>query len=430
MFFHRKRKVVEKPTEEQAKKFYVFVTVTKMSFTCHISYTEGMHPTNFTEISYAILEKLMEEYCVFTVRHFQGEAEELEKCITYLKNQSTTEFLSDEKEIIIEKRKGVHSFLLKDCFHNVEPGQLSFPMNDFTLYGYHDDIMMKANAEEQYTFFQKEKPDIRVDYEDHFEELQSLSIIIKKDVICPEKLVVFIIRVLRSYGKDIELNYKEEKEISYLAEQCDCMLFFQKRIKKEQKPVPYEIYIGRKNDTIEFGLYYWSQDDPLIDYLNIAFEILEKILEDYYLFICEKEFEPKKHNRMLQHMKTVKNAEYVYDDEGITEKQKGFFSNLLKAYFQSENSEEPEHDFRAFYIYGFLHDVPMERTAKAQDEFLYKRCEDIFVEYEELFEGPTINIWIKKASFDIYELMCLSMEIIRKHGKNLSIFYMDNSKEK
>ncbi|WP_143597290.1 hypothetical protein, partial [Tyzzerella sp. An114] len=120
-------------------------------------------------------------------------------------------------------------------------------------------------------------------------------------------------------------------------------------------------------------------------------------------------------------MKTVKNAEYVYDDEGITEKQKGFFSNLLKAYFQSENSEEPEHDFRAFYIYGFLHDVPMQRTAKAQDEFLYKRCEDIFVEYEELFEGPTINIWIKKASFDIYELMCLSMEIIRKHGKNLSI---------
>lgn len=84
---------------------------------------------------------------------------------------------------------------------------------------------------------------------------------------------------------------------------------------------------------------YWSQDDTLIDYLYIAFEILEKILEGYYLFICEKEFEPKKNNRMLEYMRTVKNAEYVYDDGGITEKQKGFYSNLLKAYFQSENTE-------------------------------------------------------------------------------------------
>lgn len=71
----------------------------------------------------------------------------------------------------------------------------------------------------------------------------------------------------------------------------------------------------------------------------------------------------------------------------------------------------------------------MQETVKAQDEFLYKKGEDIFVEYEELFEGPTINIWIKKASFDIYELIHLSMEIINKHSKNPSLFYMDNRKE-
>ena len=215
MFFHRKRKTVDKPEKEQAKKYYVFVTVTEEILTCQISYTEGMHPTNFTEISYAILEKLMEEDCVFTVRHFLGEAEELERCIAYLKNQSTAEFLSDEKEIIIEKRKGVHSFLLKDCFHNVEPGQWSFPMNDFTLYGYRHDILMKTTVEEQYAFLEKENPDIRVDYEDHFEELQSLSIILKKDIIRPEALIAFIIIVLRSYGKKTELNYKEENGFSY-----------------------------------------------------------------------------------------------------------------------------------------------------------------------------------------------------------------------
>ena len=66
---------------------------------------------------------------------------------------------------------------------------------------------------------------------------------------------------------------------------------------------------------------------------------------------------------------------------------------------------------------------------QAQDEFLYERNEDVCVEYEELFEGPSINIWIKKGSLDVYELMHLSMEIIKKHGKTRSLFYMDNTKE-
>ena len=208
------------------------------------------------------------------------------------------------------------------------------------------------------------------------------------------------------------------------------MLFFSKKRKKEEpKLAPYKVYVGRKKDITEFSLYYWSQDDPLIDYLNIAFEILGKILEDYYLFICEKEFEPEKHNRMLEYMKNIKNAEYVYDDGGIIEKQKGFNSNLLKAYFQSKNSEEPEYDFRAFYIYGFLNDIPMKNTVKEQDDFLYKKCEDICVEYEELFEGPTINIWIKNSPFDVYELMYLSVETIKKYGKNPLIFYEGNEKD-
>lgn len=207
------------------------------------------------------------------------------------------------------------------------------------------------------------------------------------------------------------------------------MFSFQKRKKKEPNPVPYKVYVGRKKNTIEFGLYHWSQDDPLVDYLEIAFEILEKILDGYDLFICENEWKPEVHHRMLEYIKSVKNAEYVYDDGGITEKQKGFHSNLLKAYFQSESEDGPEHDFRSFYIYGFLQDVAVKETMQGQDEFLYERNEDICVEYEELFEGSSINIWIKKGSLDVYELMHLSMEIIKKHGKTRSLFYMDNTKE-
>ena len=142
------------------------------------------------------------------------------------------------------------------------------------------------------------------------------------------------------------------------------MLFFKKKKKEKPKPAPYKVYVGKKENSTEYGLYYRSQDDPLIDYLDIAFEILEKILEGYWLFISEYEFEPEKHNGMLEYMRSIENAEYVYDDGRIIEKQKGFHSNLLKAYFKSESDEGPEKDVRAFYISGFLNNIEMKKTAK------------------------------------------------------------------
>ena len=209
------------------------------------------------------------------------------------------------------------------------------------------------------------------------------------------------------------------------------MLFFNKKKKEKPKPkpTPYKAYVGKKEDRLEYSLYYWSQDDPLIDYLDIAFEILEKILDGYWLFISESEFEPEKHNRMLEYMKSIKDAEYVYDDGNIIEKKKGFHSDLLKAYFKSESNEGPEHEFRSFYIYGFINNMELKESVKAQDEILFKQCEDIWVEYEERFEGPSINIWIKRGFFDVYELINMSIETINKHGKNISLLYRDETEE-
>ncbi|MBE5077486.1 hypothetical protein [Anaerotignum lactatifermentans] len=130
--------------------------------------------------------------------------------MAYLKQEPTAEFISDEKEMIIEKGKGVFSFLAQDCFHNVEPGEWSFPMNDFERYGYQKDVRMKETAEEQYTFLEKESPDICVDYEDHFEELQCLSFTIKREVLPPEDFAVLAIQVCRQYGKEVELHYQEK----------------------------------------------------------------------------------------------------------------------------------------------------------------------------------------------------------------------------
>ena len=101
------------------------------------------------------------------------------------------------------------------------------------------------------------------------------------------------------------------------------MIFFKKKKEKTKpKPTPYKVYIGKKEDRLKYSLYYWAQDDPLIDYLNIAFEILEKILEGYWLFIYVTELKTEKHNKMLEYMKSIENAEYIYDNQNIIEKRK------------------------------------------------------------------------------------------------------------
>lgn len=207
MFFQRKK---EKIVQEKPLKYYIVISASETEFTCSVSYTEGMPNTKFTEIGYALMDAVLSGYCVFTVRHIIGNPEELERCLAYLKQEPTAEFISDEKEMIIEKGKGVFSFLAQDCFHNVEPGEWSFPMNDFERYGYQKDVRMKETAEEQYTFLEKESPDICVDYEDHFEELQCLSFTIKREVIPPEDFAVFAIQVCRKYGKEVELHYQEK----------------------------------------------------------------------------------------------------------------------------------------------------------------------------------------------------------------------------
>lgn len=207
MFFQRKK---EKILQEKPLKYYIVISASETEFTCSVSYTEGMPNTKFTEIGYALMDAVLSGYCVFTVRHIIGNPEELERCLAYLKQEPTAEFISDEKEMIIEKGKGVSSFLVKDCFHNVEPGEWSFPMNDFERYGYQKDVRMKETAEEQYAFLEKESPDIYVDYEDHFEELQCLSFTIKRGVLPPEDFAVLAIRVCRKYGKEVELHYQEK----------------------------------------------------------------------------------------------------------------------------------------------------------------------------------------------------------------------------
>lgn len=207
------------------------------------------------------------------------------------------------------------------------------------------------------------------------------------------------------------------------------MLFFRKKKKEEPAVTPYEIYIGQKEDHIKYCFSYWSQDDPLEDYLKIAFEILETLLRGYWLFICRVECDAEKQKKVLEYMRHFANIEYIHDEHIIVERLSTFRSHLLGAYFQREKEHGIEHDFRSFIINGFHNHMEMKKTAEEQYDFLLHNQGNIWVGYEELFEGPTMELEIKNGFFDMEKLLELSITVCKKYGKEIKVIYGGEQKE-
>lgn len=201
------------------------------------------------------------------------------------------------------------------------------------------------------------------------------------------------------------------------------MLFFRKKKKVEQKTTPYEIYIEQKEEYTKYCFSYWSQDDPLEDYLKMAFEILETLLRGYGLFICSVECDAEKQKKALEYMRRFANIEYIYDAYIIVESVNTFHSHLLESYFQREKEYGIEHDFRSFIINGFQNHMEMKQTAEEQYDFLLHHQGDIWVDYEELFEGPTMELEIKNGLFDLEKLLELSIAVCKKYGKKMKVIY-------
>lgn len=206
------------------------------------------------------------------------------------------------------------------------------------------------------------------------------------------------------------------------------MLFFRKKKKEEQAITPYEIYIEQKEEYIKYCFSYWSQDDPLEDYLKMAFEILETLLEGYWLFICRVEYDAEKQKKVLEYMRRFAKIEYIYDAHIIVERVNMFHSHLLAYYFQSGKEQGVEHDFRSFTIDGFQNDMEMKKTAEEQYDFLLKNQGDIWGGYEELFEGPTMELEIKNGLFDMEKLLELSITVCKKYGKETKVIYGSEQK--
>lgn len=186
---------------------------------------------------------------------------------------------------------------------------------------------------------------------------------------------------------------------------------------------PYQIYIEQKEDHIKYGFSYWSQDDPLEDYLKIAFEILETLLQGYWLWICRMEYDAEKQKKALEYMNRFTNIDYIYDEHIIVERANTFHSHLLASYFQSGKENGVEHDFRSFTIDGFQKDMEMKKTAEEQHDFLLHHQGDVWVDYEELFEGPTMEMEIKNGLFDMEKLLELSITVCKKYGKETKVIY-------
>lgn len=201
------------------------------------------------------------------------------------------------------------------------------------------------------------------------------------------------------------------------------MLFFRKKKKAEQVVTPYKIYIEQKEEYIKYCFSYWSQDDPLEDYLKMAFEILETLLQGYWLFICRVEYDAEKQKKALEYMSCFANIDYIYDEHIIVERANTFHSHLLAYYFQSGKEQGVEHDFRSFTIDGFQNDMEMKKTAEEQYDFLLKNQGDIWGGYEELFEGPTMELEIKNGLFDMEKLLELSITVCKKYGKETKVIF-------
>lgn len=201
------------------------------------------------------------------------------------------------------------------------------------------------------------------------------------------------------------------------------MLFFRKKKNEESVVKPYQIYIEQKEDHIKYGFSYWSQDDPLEDYLKIAFEILETLLQGYWLWICRVECGAEKQKKALEYMQRFANIEYIYDAYIIVERVNTFHSHLLESYFQREKEHGIEHDFRSFIINGFQNHMEMKKTAEEQYDFLLHHQGDVWVDYEELFEGPTMEMEIKNGLFDMEKLLELSITVCKKYGKETKVIY-------
>ncbi len=199
------------------------------------------------------------------------------------------------------------------------------------------------------------------------------------------------------------------------------MLFFRKKEKERSKP--YEIYIEQKEEYIKYCFSYWSQDDSLEDYLKMAFEILETLLEGYWLWVCRVEYDAEKQKKVLNSMSHFANIDYIYDEHIIVERANTFHSHLLASYFQSGKEHGAEHDFRSFTINGFQNDMEMKKTAEEQYDFLLKNQGDIWGGYEELFEGPTMELEIKNGLFDMEKLLELSIAVCKKYGKEIKVIY-------
>ena len=206
------------------------------------------------------------------------------------------------------------------------------------------------------------------------------------------------------------------------------MLFFRKKKKEEQTITPYEIYIEQKEEYIKYCFSYWFQDDPLEDYLKMAFEILETLLQGYWLFICRVECDAEKQKKALEYMNRFTNIDYIYDEHIIVERANTFHSHLLAYYFQSGKEHGVEHDFRSFTINGFQNDMEMKKTAEEQYVFLLHNQGDIWVGYEELFEGPTMELEIKNGLFDMEKLLQLSITVCKKYGKETKVIYGSEQK--
>lgn len=201
-------------------------------------------------------------------------------------------------------------------------------------------------------------------------------------------------------------------------------MFFRTKNKKDKEKIEhYQIFIEEKEDEIRFDILYWGRKEPLSSFLKLVFEILDDILGNASVFIIDTNFAQQNNEQIKYLMQHSQDAEFLFSEDMIIEKRRGIHSLLLRVAFQIGKDGQVEHDFRDFLLYGYEQDVEMQKTWAEQQDFFWKYKADFTVFYEEVCEGPIVEMRMKKGIYSPEALMRFSIKTCKKYEKDIELIY-------
>ena len=202
------------------------------------------------------------------------------------------------------------------------------------------------------------------------------------------------------------------------------MLFFKRKKKGKEPPIPkFEFSLQQKENLIEYVIFR-NQVSEKSRYQTVFLEILDTLIQDACVFLDRSTMKEDVFSNFMKKKKKKGDGSYLFDeDRNVIEKGRGIFSILSEeSFFAEENGVEK----KDFILYCYPETVPLQDTIQKQRAFFEETGLYIKAWYEDgNTEKQTLHIWIKNDLFSIEELIHLSIDTCKQHGKNIELRYQE-----